>query len=98
MTYKTQATSNSFEKFGLRSVVKNFFFYQSCYIYTFICLFAELWLEWVEDELPLAASLSLTGALQDLRELFERSVEDYMCEWTVILLPLTLVLLSSPHP
>ena len=37
----------------------------------------ELWLEWVEDELPLV-STSIPEALQDLRELFERAVEDYL--------------------
>ena len=46
------------------------------------CMLTELWLEWVEDELPLV-STSIPEALQDLRELFERAVEDYLCEWTI---------------
>ncbi|KAL5475045.1 hypothetical protein EMCRGX_G027093 [Ephydatia muelleri] len=37
----------------------------------------ELWLEWVEDELPLV-SASIPETLKDMRELFERAVEDYL--------------------
>ena len=37
----------------------------------------ELWLEWLKDELPLA---SVPEASMELRQLFERATEDYLCE------------------
>ncbi len=35
-----------------------------------------LWLEWIHDELPLA---SVPEALEDLKSLFAKAVEDYLC-------------------
>lgn len=61
------------------------------------CMLTELWLEWVEDELPLV-STSIPEALQDLRELFERAVEDYLCEWTISTHPPTPLLSSTTSP
>lgn len=37
----------------------------------------ELWLEWLQDELPL---VSVPEASMELRQVFERATEDYLCE------------------
>ena len=36
-----------------------------------------LWLEWIRDEMPL---VSLPEAAMELRQVFERATEDYLCE------------------
>ena len=36
-----------------------------------------LWLEWIQDELPLA---SVPNGLQEIQSLFDQAVEDYMCK------------------
>ena len=40
---------------------------------------AELWLEWLGDELPLAAMTA--EACEELVELFERAIKDYLCKF-----------------
>ena len=49
-------------------------------VYTSEKLILELWLEWLRDELPL---VSVPEAGMELRQLFERATEDYLCEFRV---------------
>ena len=41
-------------------------------------LHAELWLQWIGDELPLC---SIPEAALEMRELFETAVKDYLCKY-----------------
>ena len=42
-----------------------------------ICLNLELWLEWLQDEMGLVSDES---SREEVTKLFEKSVEDYLCE------------------
>jgi hypothetical protein len=46
------------------------------YILKFVCI-SELWLSWLQDEINIAASDAERSAIV---ELFERAVQDYLCE------------------
>ena len=53
-------------------------------VLVFVCVCAwyvvfvvlELWLEWIQDEMPL---VSIPEASMELRQLFDRATEDYLC-------------------
>ena len=45
-----------------------------------LCLAAELWLEWINDEIPLTGLFP--ESVLELRVLFESAVEDYLCKET----------------
>ena len=38
----------------------------------------EIWLEWLKDESTL---ITIPSAAQELKQLFERAVEDYLCKY-----------------
>ena len=46
-----------------------------CDIYV-VFVVLELWLEWIQDEMPL---VSIPEASMELRQLFDRATEDYLC-------------------
>ena len=46
---------------------------------TIMAVFTDLWLEWINDERELASSSEEKKAIL---ELFERAVQDYLCEYS----------------
>ena len=45
--------------------------------YPLLCCILEHWLSWLQDEIPLA---SVEEACLNLRKLFDRAVDDYLCK------------------
>ena len=44
-----------------------------------MAVFTDIWLEWINDEKELASSSEEKKAIL---ELFERAVQDYLCEYS----------------
>jgi len=48
-----------------------------CFFVLFVCLFSELWLEWLSDEVPLCGPVQ--EEVDRVIQLFEQAVQDYLC-------------------